>query len=115
MMVWPVSVTAETAPSTMAVVAAEPELPLPMPSSAVVEPALPPTQPPPPFTWMRSFQLSGLGSHTSMPMPGDVEGASAGPGLPGPTLSLTTHTSDAAVRVLAVGAPDSSKGSPALN
>ena len=49
-----------------------------------------------------------------MPMPGEVEGASAGPGLPGPTSSFTTHTSVVAVGVVGVGVPDSSSASPVL-
>src|SRR5450432_4570512 len=36
-----------------------------------------------------------------MPMPGEVDGALAGPGLPGPTLSLTRHTSLVAIGVVA--------------
>ena len=46
-------------------------------------------EPKPPMLCTRPFQVSGGGSQISMPMPGDVEGASAGPGLPGPTMSLT--------------------------
>src|SRR4051812_13168283 len=38
-------------------------------------------------------------------MPGDVEGAPAGPGLPGPTTSFTMHASAVATGVLAVAAP----------
>jgi hypothetical protein len=47
---------------------------------------------------MRRFHLLSPGSQISMPMPCEVEGASAGPGLPGPTSSLTTHTSLVAIR-----------------
>src|SRR6185295_7749492 len=54
---------------------------------------------------MRLFQLAGAGSHTSMPIPGEVEGAPAGPGLPGPTSSLTMQTSAAAIGVVGPGVP----------
>ena len=37
--------------------------------------------------------VGARGSQTSMPMPAEVEGSPAGPGLPGPTSSLTTQTS----------------------
>src|SRR4051812_23312232 len=114
--VWPVSVTADTAPSTPATVAADkPALDAPVPASAVVDvTAVPPAHPPPPSTCTRLFQFACAGSQTSMPMPGDVDGASAGPGLPGPTMSLTTHMSAAAVGVFAVGVPERMSGSPRL-
>src|ERR1041384_5755802 len=94
----PVSVDAETAPSMVdATIGDEvgPAAP-PAPASTVMLVCTPPAQPPPPITWMRLFQLAGDGSHTSMPMPADVDGSPAGPGLPGPTSSLTTQTSLAA-------------------
>src|SRR5262245_53738385 len=48
-------------------------------------------------------------------MPVEVDGAPAGPGLPGPTSSFTRHTSLAAVGgVGLVGVPDSASGSPFL-
>src|SRR6185369_6477262 len=80
-MVWPVSVTADTAPSTPATAAADrPALAAPVPANAVVEvTAVPPAQPPPPSTCTRLFQLAAEGSQISMPMPGDVDGALAGP------------------------------------
>src|SRR5450432_4537376 len=53
----------------------------------------PPCQAPPPMAWYRSFQLAGVGNQTSMPMPADVDGASAGPGLPGPTMIFTRQRS----------------------
>jgi hypothetical protein len=53
------------------------------------------------------------GSQTSMPMPGEVEGAPAGPGLPGPTLSLTMHRSLAAS--VPVALPSRLRSSPFLN
>src|SRR6185503_15654136 len=95
---WPVSVNAETAPSTVATAAAvSPALPPPVPASSVSDvTAAPPAQPPPPSACTRPFQFSTDGSQTSIPMPADVEGAPAGPGFPGPTRSLTTHTSFAA-------------------
>ena len=64
---------------------------------------------------MRLFQLPGAGSQTSMPIPGEVDGAPAGPGLPGPTSSLTMQTSLVAVGVVDVAAPLASNGSPFLN
>src|SRR5213075_1090476 len=73
--------------------------------STVNEVWLPPAQPPPPETWMRWFQLSRDGSQSSMPIPGEVDGAPTGPGLPGPTSSLTMQTSLAAIGVVEVGAP----------
>jgi len=75
----PVSVEAETAPSTIAVVAGDPADEPEAPASAVVDVWTPLAQPPPPLTWMRSFQFACAGSQTSMPMPADVDGASAGP------------------------------------
>ena len=46
---WPVSVLAETAPSTIAVVAGGPAVPPDVPASAVKEVCTPPAQPPPPL------------------------------------------------------------------
>ena len=60
------------------------------------------------------FQAAFAGSQTSMPMPGEVEGASAGPGLPGPTLSLTMQTSLAASGVAPVAVPPRMSASPFL-
>src|SRR3982751_4653361 len=54
---------------------------------------------------MRLFQLPGVGSQISMPIPGEVEGAPTGPEFPGPTSSLTMQTSFAAIGVLAFGVP----------
>src|SRR5687768_3350194 len=62
---------------------------------------------------MRSFHAVGAGSHTSIPMPAEVDGASAVPALPGPTTILTRHRSlpatggagDAGVAVSASGSP----------
>src|SRR5437763_1947893 len=86
----PVSVFAETAPSTVAmnagvgVVVPAPVVPKAgAPASTVGFVWLPPAQPPPPATWMRRFQFAGVGSQISMPIPGDVDGAPAGPGFPG--------------------------------
>src|SRR5512141_3113739 len=99
--VCPVSVTALAAPSIPDVAAADkPALLAPVPASAVIEPALPPAQPPPPSTWTRRFHFDVDGSQTLRPMPADVDGAPAGPGLPGPTLSLTTQRSAAAAGVV---------------
>lgn len=61
---------------------------------------------------MRWFQRSWLGSQTSMPMPSEVERAAAGPGLPGPTLSLTRHRS--AARVTAEAESETKTLSPCL-
>src|SRR3954447_7987400 len=89
----PPSVVADTAPSAVAIT----EVPEPagagMPSNALVDPSTPPAQPPLPRAWMRLFQFIALGSQISMPIPGEVDGAPTGPGVPGPTLSLTTQTS----------------------
>ena len=65
---------------------------------------------------MRSFQFFLVGNHSSMPMPGEVEGAPAVPGLPGPTSSLTRQTSLMATGGGGVaGVPDSARASPCLN
>ena len=65
--------------------------------------------------WIFSFQFAGASAARSpMPMPGDVDGALAGPGLPGPTLSLTKQRSFAATGGVPV-VPDKAIGSPALN
>src|SRR6478672_6437420 len=64
--------------------------------------------------WIFWFQFAGAGSQISMPMPGDVDGALAAPGLPGPTLSLTKQRSFAATGGVPV-VPDNAMGSPALN
>src|SRR5678815_5021109 len=61
---------------------------------------------------MRPFQFAGEGSHTSMPIPAEVEGAEAGPGFPGATLSLTRHRSFGATDG---DVPDNVNGSPFLN
>src|SRR6185295_3692877 len=63
---------------------------------------------------MRWFQFSRVGSQISIPIPGEVEGAPAGPGFPGPTSSLTMQTSFAAIGVVEVGVPRVS-GSFCLN
>src|SRR5436309_14495668 len=71
----PVSVFAETAPSTVAMkegLGVVPPAP-PAPASTVNDVWLPPAQPPPPATWMRRFQFSRVGSQISMPIPGDVD------------------------------------------
>src|SRR2546422_7009492 len=61
------------------------------------------------------FQAVGAGSQTSRPMPAEVDGAPAGPALPGPTSSFTRHTS-APVTGGAGEArvPDKANESPAL-
>ena len=105
---WPVSVVEETAPSLPATPAAS------VLAMALALPAAPPCQPPPPSAWTREFQAAFAGSQTSMPMPGEVEGASAGPGLPGPTLSLTMQTSLAASGVAPVAVPPRMSASPFL-
>src|SRR5262249_6350496 len=77
--------------------------------------ALPPN-PPRVMLWMRPFQFAGDGSHISMWIPEEVERAPAGPGLPGPMVSLTRHMSLSAVGGGGVaGVPESAKGSPFLN
>ena len=63
---------------------------------------------------MRSFHAAGAGSQTSMPMPAEVDGALAAPGLPGPTTNFTRQTSAAAAGGVPV-VPDSASGSPCLN
>src|SRR5438094_7482198 len=63
---------------------------------------------------MRRFQFSRVGSQISMPIPGDVDGAPAGPGFPGPTSSLTAQTSLAAIGVEGLGVVSVS-ASPFLN
>src|SRR5216684_1549806 len=100
----PVSVDADTAPSVSAITTVltaaagkSAASGLGSPAMAVVDPCTPPAQPRPPTTCTRLFQLAGLGSHTSIPMPGEVDGAPAGPGFPGPTFSSTMHRSLAAV------------------
>src|SRR5262245_49704754 len=109
--VWPVSVCALTAPSLPATAAAA------LAPIAVSElMAVPPAQPPPPSTWTRRFQFAAVGNQTSMPMPAEVDGASAGPGFPGPTLSLTRHTSLAASAGGGdAGVSGSASGSPLAN
>ena len=67
------------------------------------------------MAWNRLFQFAGLGSHTSIPIPAEVDGASAGPGFPGPTFSFTKHMSLAAFGVCAVAEPERTKGSPFAN
>ncbi len=75
-----------------------------------------PAQPPLPQARMRSFQLAAVGSHTSMPMPAEVDGAPAGPGFPGPTRILTRQTSEGAVGGAGVaGVFANAMASPALN
>src|SRR6476660_491648 len=64
---------------------------------------------------MRSFQVSRLGSRTSIPIPADVDGAPSGPWFPGPIKSLTIHRSPPAIGVVALGVPVRSSGSPFLN
>src|SRR5712672_3239429 len=65
---------------------------------------------------MRWFQFAGVGNQTSMPMPAEVEGALAGPGLPGPMLSLTKQRSFAATGGAGDAAvPDRAIGSPFRN
>src|SRR6478672_10245935 len=65
---------------------------------------------------MRWFQFSRAGSQISMPIPGEVDGAPAGPGFPGPTSSLTMQTSLAAMGGGGVaGVPESASASPFLN
>src|SRR5262245_56165553 len=114
---WPVSVEADTAPSIVdAIIGLDVGPPAPpAPASRVVSAWTPPAQPPPPITWMRRFQFAGDGNQTSIPMPGDVDGNPAGPGLPGPTSSFTTHTSLAAVDGAGVaGVFGSARASPFL-
>src|SRR2546423_27729 len=114
---WPVSVEADTAPSIVdAILGLDVGPPAPpAPASRVVSAWTPPAQPPPPITWMRWFQFAGDGSQTSMPIPGDVEARPAGPGLPGPTSSFTTHTSlSAAGGARVAGVAESAKASPLL-
>ena len=78
-------------------------------------PGLPP-KPPSANAWMRWFQLAFDGSQASMPMPADVDGAPAGPALPGPTINLTRQTSFTATGGVGVaGVPDSASESPFLN
>src|SRR5262245_22592032 len=74
-----------------------------------------PDHPPWPSTCILLFQFAGAGSQISIPMPAEVDGAPAGPGLPGPTISFTRQTSLAAVGGGGVaGAPDSASKSPFL-
>jgi hypothetical protein len=49
-----------------------------------------------------------------MPIPAEVDGAPAVPGLPGPTRSFTKHRSEGAFGVLAFAVPESRSGSLAL-
>ena len=50
-----------------------------------------------------------------MPIPADVDGAEAGPGFPGPTLSFTRQRSFGAMLGGGLaGVPDKAKGSPFL-
>src|ERR1700682_3832338 len=60
-----------------------------------------PAHPPSPSVRFRPFHVAVEGSQISMPIPAEVDGASAGPGLPGPTFSLTRHTSFEANATLA--------------
>src|SRR5215217_8957024 len=91
----PPSFTALTAPSFMAMPHVTPvkygAVPVVI---SVVSPmmALPPN-PPSVMLWMRLFQFAGDGSHISTCIPEDVDGAPAGPGLPGPIVSFTRHMS----------------------
>jgi hypothetical protein len=81
----------------------------------VVDACVPPAQPPPPRLWILLFQAVVAGSHTSMPMPAELEGALADASAkPGPTTSLTRHRSVAAVGGVPV-VPGSARGSPCLN
>ena len=114
----PVSVDAETAPSIVEAILGDEVAPPapPAPASRVMFVCTPPAQPPPPIAWIRLFQLARAGSQTSMPMPAEVEGKPAGPGLPGPTSSLTTQTSLSATGGAGVaGVPDRASASPLLN
>ena len=87
---------------------------LPVPPMRVVSAWNPPAQPPLPYERMIPFQFVGVGSQTSIPMPGDVDGAAGSPGLPGPTSSLTRHTSaGAAAGAGSAGVPASAMGDPA--
>src|SRR5689334_3129505 len=64
---------------------------------------------------MREFHAAGEGSHTSMPMPDELEGAEGDASAkPGPTTSFTRHMSAAAVGGVPV-VPDSASASPCLN
>jgi hypothetical protein len=64
----------------------------------------------------RPFHVAGEGSQISMPIPAEVDGASAGPGLPGPTFNLTRHTSfEATSGGGDAGVPDNASRSPFLN
>src|SRR5205085_4345211 len=105
-----------TAPSTPAMVGGVPTEATDVADAMMVAASwLPPCQPPPPIACTRLFQLADVGSHTSMPIPAEVDGAPAGPGLPGPTLSFTKHMSLGAVGVEAVAVPPRSSASPFLN
>ena len=64
--------------------------------------------------WIRPFQFGWGGNHTSTPIPGLVEGASTGPGLPGPTMSLTRNKSAGAAGVKSMAGSDRTNGSPVL-
>src|SRR5215831_4144008 len=83
---------------------------------SVVEAWLPHAHPPPPRFWILLFHALGVGSHTSIPMPGEVEGAPDPSWNPGPTTILTKHKSAAAVGGVGVaGVPDNARESPCLN
>ena len=71
-------------------------MPSPLVEMAVKLVSAEPDQPPLPYARMRSFQLAVVGSQISMPMPAEVDGAPAVPGLPGPTRSFTSHRSEGA-------------------
>src|ERR1700754_65962 len=74
-----------------------------------------PEKPPDPLNSSVPFQTAFSGSQTSTPIPADVEGAPAGPGLPGPMLSLTRHRLKGAVFGAGLaGVPESAIGSPVL-
>src|ERR1700676_2278464 len=70
-----------------------------------------PAHPPPPKTCTLLFH--GLGNHTSIPIPGDVEGDPAMPGFPGPISSLIRQRSRIADRF--VGMPSRFRSSPLAN
>ena len=88
---------------------------LPVPPMLVGSAWNPPAQPPLPYERMIPFQFVGVGSQTSIPMPGDVDGAVGSPGLPGPTSSFTRHTSaGAAAGAGSAGVLASAMGDPAV-
>src|SRR5581483_6375075 len=114
----PPSLTALTAPSFIAMPQVTPVRNGAVPVVIrVVFPmmALPPN-PPKVTLWMRPFHFAGDGSQISTWIPEDVERAPAGPGLPGPMVSLTRHMSFRAMGGAGVaGVPESASGSPFLN